>query len=345
MNSAPARSPGPAVWFAGPREVELRSETPPRPEAGEVLLRTRRTLISSGTELSLLAGGPPGTVWHEIADYPRRSGYSHVGEVEDVGPGVDRSWIGRRVASRRPHAAWIAAPADDLRPVPDAVSDEEATFSTLAGVVMNGLRRARLAWGESVAVFGLGLVGQLTARIAATAGAGPVFGLDRDADRIRRLPPSEPFVALRADDPETLPDAVRERNHGRRVDLVVEATAAAGLIPRELSLVRDQGRMLLLSSPRRPTEFDFHDLCNRRSLTLVGAHGFSQPSAATPDHPWTSRRNAELFLDWLRAERLEVAGLVTHRLPGERAAEAYELLRRRKEGQGEDVLGVVLSWD
>ena len=84
-----------------------------------------------------------------------------VGEVADVGADVDARWIGRRVATRGRHAAWIVRPADDLRPLPGDVSDEEGTFATLSGVVMNGLRRAGLTWGESVAVVGLGLVGQL----------------------------------------------------------------------------------------------------------------------------------------------------------------------------------------
>jgi threonine dehydrogenase-like Zn-dependent dehydrogenase len=107
-----------------------------------------------------------------------------------------------------------------------------------------------------------------------------------------------------------------------------------------VALLRDQGRLLVLSSPRSATSFDFHDLCNRRSLTIVGAHGFSHPPIETGDNPWTGRRHGELFLSWLEAGWLTVAELVSHRFPAERASDAYRFLSERRD----EAMAVVLDW-
>jgi len=336
-----SRDTNPAVWLDAPGRVEIRESARPTPRAGEVLVRTRRTLISAGTELTLFAGGADlDPAWREFARFPRPLGYSLAGEVVDVGDGVDRDWVGRHVATRGQHAAWVARPADDLRPIPEGVSDEEATFATLAGVAMNGLRRAGLSWGESVAVTGLGIVGQLCVRVAATAGAGPIFAFEPSELRLGRLP-RHPFVIglLAAEGCPPL-ESLGRANRGRRVDFAVEASGRADLIPGEIDLLRDQGRLLLLSSPRGATSFDFHDSCNRRSISIIGAHGFSQPNVATPDNPWTSRRHGDLFLEWVADGRMTVAELVTHRFPFPRAALAYELLA----GHRGEALGVILEW-
>jgi threonine dehydrogenase-like Zn-dependent dehydrogenase len=332
----------PCLRLTAPGKVEVVELPVPEPAAGEVLIRARRSLISTGTELTLFgARSRPDSTWAEITQFPRPIGYSHVGEVVAVGGGVDGSWLGRRVESHADHDAYAVWPVADVRPVPDAVSDDDATFTTLAEVAMNGLRRVGLRWGESVAVFGLGIVGQLCVRAAAVAGAGPVFGVELSELRLGKLPRHPAVHPLRGGDVEELVAAVRARNHGRRVDVVVETTAEASLIPEELGLLRDLGRFLVLSSPRGATSFDFHDLCNRRSLTLVGSHGSSHPAVATPDNPWTGRRHGELFLDWLESGRVSVDGMISHRFSYRRAAEAYELLHTRRG----EALGVLFEWD
>lgn len=336
----------PSLVFTAPRRVEVLERPPPEPAPGEVLIRARRTLISTGTELTLFnARARPGSVWEEIGAFPQPVGYSHVGEVVGVGRGVEARWLGRRVDTHSFHAAYVASPVEQLRPLPDAVSDEDATFTTLAEVAMNGLRRARLNWGESVAVFGLGVLGHLCVRVAAAAGAGPIFALEVSDFRRGKLSQTPGVHGLDGgsfeSDPAALRAAVEERNHGRRVDLVVELTAAPELLPKELELLRDQGRFLVLSSPRGASLFDFHDLCNRRSLTIIGAHGFSHPRVETPDNPWTGKRHGDLFLAWLAEGRLAVGDMISHRFPASRAAEAYALLDERRG----ETLGVVLEWD
>jgi len=330
----------PAIFFTAPGRVEVLDRPVPEPAAGEVLIRSRRSLISTGTELTLLSGqARSDSVWAGLSRYPQEVGYSSVGEVVAAGHGADAAWVGRRVETHSRHALWVTCPVGELRPVPDGVSDEEATFTSLAEVAMNGLRRVGLTWGESVAVFGLGILGHLAVRLCALAGAGPVFGIEPSAFRRGLLPRGPFFHALDGRSPD-LDEEVRRRNSGRALDVVVELTGNSEVIPREPLLLRDQGRLLLLSSPRDATLFDFHDLCNRRSLTIVGAHGFSHPPAETPNAPWSGPRHGALFLERLGAGLLSVRELVSHRYPVARAVDAYRLLVENRD----EVMGVVFEW-
>ncbi len=331
----------PSIWFTAPGRVEVRAIEVPEPHAGEVLIRTTHTLISGGTELSLFAAHAEATsAWSEFARFPRQVGYSHAGVVTSVGRQADASWMGRRVATRGPHAAWVTRPVQDLRPIPRTVPGEEATFATLAGVVMNGLRRLGLTWGQSVAVMGLGIVGQMAVRAAAVAGAGPVIGIERSPLRLSKLPRIPCVHGLQSGSASHLQTQIAELNSARKLDVVIEASGQATLIADEIQLLREQGKLLLLSSPREAAAFHFHDFCNRPSITIVGAHGFSQPAVETPDNPWTNQRHRELFLQWLAEERLSVNGLITHRFSYQRALEAYQLLAERPE----EALGVIFEW-
>jgi threonine dehydrogenase-like Zn-dependent dehydrogenase len=331
------------VVFPAAGQVALAERPLPALRPGEVLLRSRVTLVSPGTELTILDGNPSGGAlgneWRKLRRFPYVAGYSNVGEVVAVGPDTSEQWLGRRVDSHSPHASYAICAAAELRPVPDGVSDEAAAFTTLAEVVMNGLRRAALSWGESVAVVGLGVLGQLAVRLARLAGARPVFGIDLAPERLARLP-ADPAVVPLAGAVARQVEAVRGRHRPAGVDLVVEATGSPQALPDQALLLRPQGRLLVLSSPSGPSSFDFHDLCNRTSLTLIGAHYFSHPPDATPNTPWTAGRHGDLFLEWLAAGELRVDDLVTDRFAGERAEAAYALLRERRR----DTLGLLLDW-
>lgn len=330
----------PTVVFTAPGRIEVEDRPLPAPRPGEVLIETRVSLISTGTEMSVLDGDPAaGAVWRELRRYPYVAGYSNVGQVVDVGKGVDPSWLGRTVDSHCPHAAYVTCAASELRPVPAGVADEAAALATLAEVAMNGVRRSQLTWGESAAVVGLGLLGHLTARIARLAGARPVFGIDPSPGRLRHLPAGDGFVPLPGE-AAALADKVRGPGREQGVDVVFETSGSPRAIPGEALLLRPQGRLVLLSSPSGPSTFDFHDLCNRTSLSLIGAHYFSHPPQASFNNPWTARRHGELFLDWLATGDLQAGDLITHRIAGERAPEAYALLRERRL----EALGVVFDW-
>src|SRR5712692_1144244 len=124
----------PTIVFERPRVVKIDRAELPRPKRGEILVETIVSLISTGTELTILSGEfPEQSVWARYGKFPFVAGYSNIGRVAQAG--------------------------DDV--VPDNVRDEEAAFFAIAGIVMNSIRRAELKWGEIVVVFGLGILGQL----------------------------------------------------------------------------------------------------------------------------------------------------------------------------------------
>ncbi len=200
---------------------------------------------------------------------------------------------------------------------------------------MNGLRRGRLSWGEKVMVFGLGILGQLSVRLAVTCGAQNVVAVDIVSKRLSCLPSSHIISAFNGADLEDSQSEIAPQ------DLLVETSGVAKIIPDEFKYLRDQGRFLMLSSPRESTFFDFHELCNRRSIEIIGAHGFSQPSLSTLNNPWTSKNHGELFLKWLEQGRYSVNEIITHRFSYHDATEAYRFIA---ENQCES-LAVILNWE
>jgi len=325
-----------------PERGVVRVEACPMPEpgAGEVLIRTRATLVSTGTELTaLMADYPPGSTWEAMFPFPVHPGYDNVGEVVALGEGVDAAWLGRRVASLQPHARFVVAAADACRAVPDEVSDEQASFSTIAEIVMNGVRRSGVTWGESVVVFGAGLLGQFTARLCLLAGAAAVVVADVAPARLAFLP-DDP--RLHRVDPAAgdVVELVHEVTRGRLADVVFEVTGDPGLVAQEVGVLREQGRLVILSSPRGPSTIDLHDHCMRPSLTIVGAHNFSHPQVATLADPWVPARHAEAFFDLVRLALWDVDRLISDRVPFREAPALYGRLARDRSG----VMGAVLGW-
>jgi 2-desacetyl-2-hydroxyethyl bacteriochlorophyllide A dehydrogenase len=330
----------PAIVINQPRVVKIVDGGVPRPKPGEMVVETAVSLISTGTELTILSGDfPPDSVWAAYGKFPFVVGYSNIGRVTQVGDGVDPTLVGRRVATRSPHAAWTASPAASAVIVPDNVTDEQAAFFSIAGIVMNSVRRANVLWGESVAVFGLGLLGQLAVRFAELAGAWRIFAIDLARPRLEMLPHTPAIVAMDPAEGE-LRKRTRDANRGRLADVVFEVTGNPKLIPDEFRVLARQGRFIVLSSPRGPTPFDFHDLCNAPSFTIIGTHEMSTPSVATPDNPWTARRNCELFFDYVAERRIEVDPLISHRVPFSEAPDIYmQLLEDRSSA-----MGVIIDW-
>jgi 2-desacetyl-2-hydroxyethyl bacteriochlorophyllide A dehydrogenase len=333
-------SKNPTVVFPQAKKATLENREIPRPKAGEVLLKTKCTMISIGTEMTAYSGEyPKGSSWEKHFSYPFFPGYNNIGIVEETGEGVDSSLIGKTFATWGSHAAYVVAEAQYLDPVPPQIPTEEAVFFTLAEIVMNGVRRSGVEWGESVVVYGLGLLGQLCARFCRLCGAGPVFAVDVAESRRARLPEDPLLIGI---DPvkENVAEVVKARNHGRLADLVFEVTGNASLIPSEFAALRPQGRLVILSSLRSFTNFDFNDLCSNPSFTIIGAHNYSHPAVATPDNPWTQARHVQFFFDLITARQVDVGALITRRADYTEAAGLYPLLWEDRSNE----LGIIIDW-
>lgn len=331
----------PTVTFTAPKVCAIVDHEIPAAGPGELVVKTTRSLISTGTEMTIFSGEfPANSNWSQYGKYPFKAGYSNVGVVVETGAGVDASWKNRRVASFTPHAAYIRTTPDQCDPVPDGVSDEHAAFFSIALIVMNGVRLSEVAWGESVAMYGAGLLGQFCSRFCMLAGARPILVVDTAAARLALLPKHPAIVPVDASKAD--PVAVtKEATRGRLASVVFEITGNQTLIPGEFDLLtRPLGRFVMLSSPRGPVPFDFHDLSNAISSKIIGAHQMSHPAHETPYNVWTKHRHVELFYEWVKSGEFDLRPLVSHRMPAANAPDAYAMLLADRS----KAMGVIFEW-
>jgi predicted dehydrogenase len=361
-------------------ELTLADVPMPAPEAGALLVRTAASLVSAGTEKMVLELGKRSllgkaqdrpdlvqkvvdkvqrdgvmaaarTAWAKL-DEPMPLGYSCAGSVMQLGGGVTGFSTGDRVACAGAkvanHAEVNCVPVRLCARVPAGLSDEEAAFVTVGAIALQGVRTAAPTLGESVAVIGLGLIGQLAVQILRAAGC-KVLGIDVDPAKLELARAGGARLAvLRSDD---VRQAVASLTDGRGVDAVVICAAGDTNDPIELAgeIARDRARVAVVGAvkmdvPRRP----YYD--KELSLLLSRAYGPGRYDPAYEergeDYPlgyvrWTEERNFGAFLELCADRRVDVRPLITHRIPIDRADEAYALLSGERR---EPYLGIVLTY-
>jgi 2-desacetyl-2-hydroxyethyl bacteriochlorophyllide A dehydrogenase len=343
------------VVFAGPREVALETFEVPDPGPHQALVRHTRTLVSAGTEVSSLLGrsAAPGR-------WPVRPGYSAVGVVAAVGEAVEGLRPGERVITRGRHASHAlvdldpasrrpASPGtrdaperapDYAQPIPQGVSDEAAAFAVLGSVALHGFRKVAFQPGESCAVVGLGVVGQLLVQLARTAGARPVIGVDLVQSRLERARRSGAHAVVDAGR-EDVEAAVLGLTGGRGADVCFEATRTPDAFPMVMRLAALGGRVVMVGSVHATAELRLFDDLQRRELTLIGAWQPRAPVVAHPAYRWSQEANRRLFLELVRDGAAAVEHLLTHRA---RPEDAPALYAEMAAGPG-DWLGVEFVWD
>ena len=335
------------VQFTATNHVEMVEKPIPTPSDNEVLIKSDCSLVSIGTELSLLSGNyPKGSAWDQLAQFPLYPGYNNIGTIIGVGNAQNKSLIGKKVATWGGHCAFHCSPADKLEFIPvellqeSGIPDEEAVFFTLGQIAMNAVRRSGVSWGDSVAVYGMGILGHLIVQLCHLAGARPIFAVNRTGKRLEYLPDNLRAVIPVNASQRNVQDVVLANNNGRKVDYVFEVSGDGGAIPDQFDVLRTQGKMIIVSSPLSKTEFDFHDLCNRESFTIMGVHNFSHPEFSTPDNPWTLSRDAELFFSYLAEGALDMKPLISHRVKSSSASEVYASLLDDRSNS----MGIVFDW-
>lgn len=347
-----------------------RREVPcPRPKPGQLLIESRASLLSPGTERMLMEFGrgnwlekarqQPDRVWQTLdkarvdgvaaaleavrAKLEREIplGYANAGVVLE-GDGAWRP--GDRVVSNGPHAEIVSVPRNLCAPIPDGVTDEEAPFAVMAAIALQGLRLAEPSLGERFVVTGLGLVGLLAAQLLRQSGCR-VLGLDPN--------PARRAMAERWDvetaHPEEAIGAAARFTGGHGVDgvLIAAATKSAGPVQQAAEMCRQRGRIVLTGVAGLTLS---RDLFYKKELRfqVSCSYGPGRYDAAYEnsghDYPrghvrWTAQRNFEAALDLMADGRLEVTPLISHRFDFDQAERAYQLLASR-----EPSLGVVLKY-
>lgn len=302
--------------------------------AGQVRVRALNSLISTGTEgICLHRLFEPGTHWDQWVKYPFGTGYSMVGEITEVGAGVEGFAVGQRVASRTNHRSETVASLDKIVAIPDGVSDADAAWFALAKIAFMGWKASGLQLGDDVLIVGAGPIGQVALRWMIAGGAHRVIVLDPVEMRLevaRRGGATHTFALPVAE----AGAAVREALDGNLPPIVIDTTGHSAVFAAALPLVADGGRLVVLGDTGAPSEQRLTPDVIRRGLHVVGAHD-SHDTAR-----WYLQTISALFFDLVRTGRYSLDGLNTHTFAPEACEDAYGLLTERRA----ETLGVQFRW-
>ncbi|MDS4040589.1 MAG: bi-domain-containing oxidoreductase [Candidatus Competibacter sp.] len=355
--------------------TELAEVPCPALRTGHLLIQTRRSLISAGTERMLVEFGKAG--WIDKArqqpdkvrmvldkirtdglaatldtvraklDQPLPLGYCNAGVVLEVGAGADGYAPGDRVVSNGRHAEAVCVPKNLCAKIPDPVGDDAAAFTVLGAIALQGIRLLAPTLGETIAVTGLGLIGLLAVQLLRAAGCR-VLGLDLDPARLalaRRFG-ADTVDLGQGQDPLAV---ARARTGGRGLDgvLIAASTSSNEPVGQAARMCRPRGRIVLVGvTGLTLSRADFYEKELSFQVSCSYGPGRYDPTYEEQGHDypvghvrWTEQRNFEAVLDLLADGRLEVGPLISHRFPLEQAPAAYQTL-----ADDRSALGIVLDY-
>lgn len=349
----------------------------PRPGAGrgQLLIRTTRTLVSAGTERMLVDFGKAGFIEKArqqpdkvrmVLDKVRTDGlmptvaavrnkldqalpmgYCNVGEVVEVGTGVTGFEVGDRVASNGKHAEVVSVPVNLCAKVDGTVSDDEAAFTVLGAIALQGIRLVQPTLGETVVVTGLGLIGLVTVQLLRAHGCR-VLGLDFDSAKLELARSFGAEVVALQDGADPVA-AAQAFSRGRGVDAVIVTASTRSNEPMHQAalMCRKRGRIVLVGvTGLELSRADFFEKELTFQVSCSYGPGRYDPAYEEKgqDYPvgfvrWTEQRNFEAVLDMLADGRLDVKPLISHRFDIGDAQQAYDLV-----GGSGPSLGIVLRY-
>jgi 2-desacetyl-2-hydroxyethyl bacteriochlorophyllide A dehydrogenase len=337
------------LYFTAPFQVALRQEDLPCPAPGQVLVRTVASAISPGTELLLYRGQAPSDLPADATiaalsgrlAFPLKYGYAASGEVIAVGSAAEQPWQGRRVFAFQSHASHFLSAPQDLWPIPDPLTYEEAVFLPNVETAVNFVMDGQPLIGERVVIFGQGVVGLLTTALLAQFPLARLITVERLAARRQRSLALGAHLSLEAGTPEAmdrLRACLREDADDGGADLTYELSGNPAALDQAIAVTGFSGRIVIGSwYGQKRADLDLGGTFHRSRLRLIS----SQVSTLAPEWAgrWTKRRRLQVA--WRMLQQLNPASFITHRLPLEQASQAYTLLDR----QPEDVMQVILTYD
>ncbi|PIP01231.1 zinc-binding dehydrogenase [Pleomorphomonas carboxyditropha] len=326
-----------ALYFTGPRSLDIREEALRQPSPGEILIEAVVSGISAGTELNVFRGLAP--QWRQKMDpktrlfsaeggstwsWPARYGYAMVGRVAELGDGVDGLLPGDLVFAYEPHGDHAVTRASSVIPLGSLAQPELGVFFANFNTAYNGVLDANLPLGADVVVTGLGVIGQIVVRLLKKGGQHTIVAVDgvkrrRDlalaGGATHVLDPTKVHVA----------EAVRDLTGGRGADAVIEVSGAAPALNEAIRIAGYNGLVVAMSWYGGTFESlslsgEFHHNRPRIVSSQVGAvNPFLGPL-------WSAERRGQLVREFIDSFAIDLSGFITHRVPLADAGRGYRLL-------------------
>ena len=326
---------------------------------GSVLVQTTHSLVSLGTERILVEFGKAGliekarqqpdkvkqvldkiktdgllptmeVVFNKLGQ-PIPLGYCNVGEVIAIGEGVSDFAIGDRVASNGPHAEVVSVPKNLVAKIPESVSNEDATFTIIGSIGLQGIRLLKPSLGETIVVIGLGLIGLITCQLLKANGCN-VVGIDVDQTKcdlakkwgIKTLNP------VTTNPVKSVMDLTH--NYGADGVLITASTKSNDVISQAAQMSRKRGRIILVGvvgldinrADFYEKELSFQVSCSYGPGRYDDSYEQKGLDYPLPYVRWTEKRNFEAILNSINSGNLNVKDLITERVPLEDYNQIYE---------------------
>ena len=332
-------------------QTVLEEVPAPKVKKGSILIKTTRTLVSVGTERMLVEFGranmfqkarqqpdrvkqvlnkikteglkPTLTAVFNKLGQPLPLGYCNVGKVIAVGDGVNDFAIGDRVVSNGHHAEFVCVPKNLCAHIPDNVSDEEAAFTVIGSIGLQGIRLCDPQLGETIVVVGLGLIGLITAELLIANGCR-VIGIDLDANKIA-IAKQKGIIGINPREGADVVKSVTELTDGIGADGVIITASAKtdDIIADAAKMSRKRGRIILVGIiGLNMSRADFYEkeLTFQVSCSYGPGRYDDSYERAGIDYPlpyvrWTEQRNFKAILQTISTGKLEVRSLITERVP------------------------------
>jgi predicted dehydrogenase/threonine dehydrogenase-like Zn-dependent dehydrogenase len=340
-------------------ETVLEEVPAPEVRRGCILIKTTKSLVSLGTERMLVEFGKANliqkarqqpdrvkqvldkiksdgliptleTVFNKL-DQPLPLGYCNVGKVIAIGEGVTEFQVGDRVASNGNHAEFVCIPKNLVAKIPDNVSDDEATFTVIGSIGLEGIRLANPTFGETVVVTGLGLIGLMTAELLKANGCR-VIGFDFDAKKVA-LAQQKGILAVNLADGTNPVKYVENITNGIGADSVIVTASNKDneIISQAAQMSRKRGKIVLvgvIGLDIKRADFYEKELTFQVSCSYGPGRYDDDYEQKGIDYPlpyvrWTEKRNFETILTAISSGSINVKSLITELIPLDKYLDIY----------------------
>ena len=350
--------------------MEIMKVPVPALNKGQVLVRNHYSVISAGTEGKTVKDARAGYLekaksrkeevkkvieaaktygiskTYEMVmnrlEAPSSLGYSSAGEVLEVGEGVSGFKKGDLVVcggSGAVHAEVVAVSKNLVVKVPDGVLLNQASFSTIGAIALQGVRQASMQIGESCVVLGLGLIGLITVKILKAAGV-KVIGVDLNEVQVKKGRSAGADFSFNWDH-QNLEKLIEKETNGYGADAVIITASSSSndIVNFAGAVSRQKGKVVVVGAV--PTGFNRKNYY-RKELVLLMSCSYgpgrydSNYEEKGLDYPigfvrWTENRNMEAFLYLLQSKKIDLSDLITHEFDFKEAPSAYDLILNRTE--------------
>lgn len=344
-------------------ETSLEKVPVPVVKKGHVLIRTTKSLVSLGTEKMLVEFGKAGfiskarqqpdkvkmvlekiksdgllptveAVFLKLGE-PLPLGYCNVGEVAEIGDGVKGFKVGDRVASNGNHAEYVLIPENLVATIPDNVDDQEATFTVIGSIALQGIRLINPTLGETIVVYGLGLIGLLTAQLLKANGCN-VIGIDVDDTKVE-LAISFGVDAINPASGTEPVNYIESVTNGIGADgvIITASTPSNEIISNSAKISRKRGRIVLVGviglnisrADFYEKELTFQVSCSYGPGRYDDDYELKGNDYPLPFVRWTEKRNFEAVLNAISQKNIDVKPLISEDISLDEFNKVYSNLK------------------